>query len=140
MRLIQIGSFSLIFLLFSSCGSTKKMDTLSFLTGNTWVLSSLMGEDVDQIKFPDGLPTFSFLEGGKLAGYAGCNNFSGGFSLEGTSVKLDPGAMTRKACEGVAEDEFISAMSKVKNIKAGKDKLTLLDGTTEIMRLIPKSE
>lgn len=140
MRLVQIGSFSLIFLLFSSCGSTEKMNTLSFLTDNTWVLSSLMGEDVNQIKFPDGLPTLSFLDGGKLAGFAGCNNFSGGFSLEGTSVKLDPGAMTRKACEGVAEDEFISAMGKVKNIKAGKDNLTLLDGTSEIMKLIPKSE
>jgi heat shock protein HslJ len=48
--------------------------------------------------------------------------------------------MTRKACQGSGEDEFISAIGKVKNIKAGKDKLTLLDGTTEIMRLIPKSE
>lgn len=140
MRLVQIGTFSLIFLLFSNCGSTEKMNTLGILTSKTWELASLMGEDVDQVKFPDGLPSLSFLEGGKLAGFAGCNNFSGGFSLEGTSVKLDPGAMTRKACEGVAEDEFISAMGKAKNIKAGKDILTLLDGTTEIMRLIPKSE
>lgn len=99
-----------------------------------------MGEDPDMNKFPDGLPFLSFLEGGKLAGFAGCNNFSGGFSLKGTSIKLDPGAMTRKACQGSGEDDFISALGKVKNIKAGKDKLTLLDGSTEIMTLIPKSK
>jgi heat shock protein HslJ len=140
MRLIQIGTFGLIIILFSNCSSTEKMNKLGILTSNTWELSSLRGEDVDQIKFPDGLPLLSFLEGGKLAGFAGCNNFSGGFLLEGPSLKLDPGAMTRKACQGTSEDEFIAAMSKVKNIKAGKDKLTLLDGTKEIMRLIPKSE
>lgn len=140
MRLVQIVSFSLIFILFSSCSTTEKMNTISFLTGNTWSLSSFMGQDVDLSKFRDGLPSLSFLDGGKLAGFAGCNNFSGGFSLEGTDIKLDPGALTRKACQGSGEADFISAMSKVKNIKAGKDKLTLLDGTTEIMSLIPKSE
>lgn len=140
MRPAKILSLGLLILFFSSCSSTKQLNTLSFLTGNTWVLSSLMGEEVDLSKFPDGLPSLSFLEGGKLAGFAGCNNFSGGFSLEETAIKLDPGAMTRKACQGNGEEEFLSEMSKVKNIKAGKDKLTLLDGTTEIMTLIPKSE
>lgn len=140
MRHMKILSLGLLILFFSSCGSTGKLNTLSILTGNTWELSSLMGEDLDLNKFPDGLPSLSFLEGGKLAGFAGCNNFSGGFSLEGTSIKLDPGAMTRKACQGSGEDDFISALGKVKNIKAGKDKLTLLDGSTEIMTLIPKSE
>jgi len=140
MRHVKILSLALFILILNGCGSTQKLDTGSLLTGNTWELSSLMGEDPDRNEFRDGLPSLSFLEGGKLAGFAGCNNFSGGFSLEGTSIKLDPGAMTRKACQGSGENEFISAMSRVKNIKAGKDKLTLLDGTTEIMTLIPKSE
>lgn len=140
MRLLKILSLGLFILFFSSCNSTGKLDTLSFLTSNTWSLSSLMGEESDFNKYPEGLPSLFFLEGGKLAGFAGCNNFSGGFSLEATVIKLDPGAMTRKACQGSGEDEFIAALGKVKNIKAGKDKLTLLDGTTEIMTLIPKSE
>lgn len=140
MRHVKILSLGLFILLFSSCGSTGKLKTLNLLTGNNWKLSSLMGEDLDLNKFPDGLPSLSFLEGGKLAGFAGCNNFSGGFSLEGTSIKLDTGAMTKKACLGNGEGDFISALGKVKNIKAGKDKLTLLDGSTEIMTFIPKSE
>lgn len=140
MKHVKILSLGLLILFFNSCGSTGKLNTLGILTGNTWELSTLMGEDLDLNKFRDGLPSLSFLEGGKLAGFAGCNNFSGGFSLEGNSIQLNPGAMTRKACQGSGEDEFIKAMSKVKKIKAGKDKLTLLDGTTEIMTLIPKLE
>ena len=140
MKHVKILSLGLLTLFLSSCGSTEKLNTDSLLIGKIWELSSLMGEDPDLNKFQNGLPSISFLEGGKLAGFAGCNNFSGGFSLEGNSIQLDPGAMTRKACQGSGEDEFISAIGKVKNIKAGKDKLTLLDGTTEIMRLIPKSE
>lgn len=140
MRYVKIFSLVLLILFFGNCSSTGKLNTLDFLTSNAWELSSLMGEELDLSRFSDGLPSLSFLEGGKLAGFAGCNNFSGGFSLEGTSIKLDPGAITRKACQGSGEDEFIAALSNVKNIKAGKDKLTLLDGTTEIMTLIPKSK
>jgi len=140
MKHVKILSLGLLTLFLSSCGSAGKLNTGSILTGKIWELSSLMGEDPDLNKFQNGLPSISFLEGGKLVGFAGCNNFSGGFSLEGNSIQLDPGAVTRKACQGSGEDEFISAIGKVKNIKAGKDKLTLLDGTTEIMRLIPKSE
>lgn len=88
-------------------------------------------------KFSGGLPTLDFLEGGNLAGFAGCNNFSGGFSLEGTGIKLDPGAITRKACPGGGEDEFISSLNKVKNFTVGKEKLTLLDGATELMSFVP---
>lgn len=99
MRYVKMLSLGLLIFFFSSCGSTGKLNTLNLLTGNAWELSSLMGEDLDLNKFPDGLPSLSFLEGGKLAGFAGCNNFSGGFSLEGTSIKLDMGAMTRKACQ-----------------------------------------
>lgn len=76
MRHVEMLSLGLLILFFSSCGSTGKLNTLSILTGNTWGLSSLMGEDLDLNKFPDGLPSLSFLEGGKLAGFAGCNNFS----------------------------------------------------------------
>lgn len=99
-----------------------------------------MGEDPDFNNFRDGFPSLSFLERGKFTDFEGCNNFSGGFSLEGNSLKLDSGEMIRKACQGSGEDEFIAALGRVKIIRSGKDKLTLLDGSTEIMTLIPKSE
>jgi heat shock protein HslJ len=140
MKPLRIFSLGLLILIFSGCSSTVSLNPLSLLTGNSWQLSALVGDPPDMSKFGAGLPTLDFLEGGKLAGFAGCNNFAGGFSLEGSGIKLDPGAMTRKACPGDGENQFVSAMNKVTNFSVGKEKLTLLDGATELMSFVPKKD
>jgi heat shock protein HslJ len=140
MKQIRLFSLGLMILLFSACGSSTQLNPLSILTGKTWALDSLMGSELDLSKFSRGVPTMNFLEGGRLAGFAGCNNFSGGFSLEGSGIKLDPGAMTRMACQESGEDEFMSVLGRVKNFKVVKEKLTLLDGDTELMSFIPKKD
>jgi heat shock protein HslJ len=140
MKKLTATSFSLLLFLFCSCKSSEKMPILSELSKTSWSIASLMGQDASQTMFPQGLPSISFLDAGKLAGYTGCNNFSGNFSLEGESITLNPGAITRKACEGNGERDFITALESVNILKAGKNQLTLLDGTTQIMKLIPKVE
>lgn len=138
MKKLQLLSISFLFLILSSCASTPKINPLSLLTGNSWELVNLVGADLGQ--FSNGKPTLNFLEGGRLAGYAGCNNFSGGFLLEGANLQLDPGAMTKKACEGVGEDQFIRAIQKVNSFQVAKDKLTLLEGASEVMSFVPKQD
>ncbi len=138
MKKLQLLSISFLFLILSSCASTPKINPLSLLTGNSWELVNLVGADLGQ--FSNGKPTLNFLEGGRLAGYAGCNNFSGGFLLEGANLQLDPGAMTKKACEGVGEDQFIRAIQKVNSFQVAKDKLTLLEGASEVMSFVPKKD
>ncbi|WP_291784456.1 META domain-containing protein [Cecembia sp.] len=122
----------------ASCSSVGNLNPLSLLTGNNWVLSSLMGQALDPAKFLNGLPSLNFLEGGGLTGFTGCNNFNGNFSLDGTNIKLDPGAMTKKACEGSGENDFLGALSQVSNLKVAKNKLTLLDGAKELLSFIPQ--
>lgn len=138
MKKLQLLSISFLILILSSCASTPKINPLSLLTGNSWELVNLVGADLGQ--FSNGKPTLNFLEGGRLAGYAGCNNFSGGFLLEGANLQLDPGAMTKKACEGVGEDQFIRAIQKVNSFQVAKDKLTLLEGASEVMSFVPKKD
>ena len=140
MRTHRVIYLSFLILLLGGCSSTSTLNPLSLLMGNKWELSSLMGGAIAPGKFETGLPNLSFLEGGKLSGFAGCNNFSGGFSLEGSGIQLDPGAMTRMACPGTGESEFIAALGKVKNFTVGKEKLTLMDGATELMSFIPKKD
>lgn len=140
MKQLRILSLGLLILFFNGCNSTTKLNPLSLLTGNSWQLATLMGDSPDMSKFPAGLPTLDFLEGGRLAGFTGCNNFSGGFMLEGNDIKLDPGAMTRKACPESGEDQIVSALGKVKNVNVGKEKLILLDGETEVMSFVPKKD
>ena len=130
----------IVLLSFSSCSSISNLNPLSLLTGNNWVLSSLLGGGLDASKFTSGLPFLNFMDGGKLAGFTGCNNFSGSFQIDGTSLNLDPGAMTKKACKGGGEDQFISLLIQAKNFKVAKDKLTLLDGAKELMSFIPQAK
>lgn len=129
----------LLALLVSGCG-TMKVNALNTLVGQSWELSSLLGNGIDPGKFSAGIPTLNFLAGGNLAGFAGCNSFSGEFSLEGTAVTLDPGAITKKACPGTGEDEFLAAIGKVTSLKIEKEKLILIGGTTELMSFISKKD
>lgn len=139
MRQLQLILSGLLILLFSGCSSTQTTP-ISKLIGKPWILSSLMGQAPDPSKFPSGLPTLNFLEGESLAGFAGCNNFSGEYKLQASTLKLVPGAMTRKACPGSGESEFLAALENVKNLGLEKEKLILMDGTTELMSFVPKKD
>jgi hypothetical protein len=99
MRLLSIGLLAISIMTFAACRSTQPTP-LGKLIGPTWVLSSVMGVDADESTFSAGLPTLNFLEGERLAGFAGCNHFSGSYMLIGQEVKLHPGAITSCAkCE-----------------------------------------
>lgn len=67
-------------------------------------------------------------------------HFSGNFSIEGTGLKLDPGGLTKKACEGSGEDDFVSALIAASQFKVNRDKLTLMDGAKELMSFIPQKK
>lgn len=140
MKYLKFISPIFFLIIFNSCGSVSNINPLNLLTKNPWVLSSLMGSGLDINQFTGGIPSLSFLDGGKLAGFSGCNDFSGSFQLEGTGLQLDPGAITKKACPGNGEQTFLNAISNVSDMKVGKDKLTLLRGAEEIMTLIPKKD
>ena len=64
--------------------------------------------------------------------------FTGNFKLEGTGITLDTGAMTRMACPGNGEADFLSAIKQVTNLKLNGNTLSLLNGANEVMGLIPK--
>lgn len=138
-KLTSILILTLI-LSFSSCSSVGNLNPMSLLTGNNWMLNTLMGKALDPGKFLSGIPSLNFLDGGKLAGFTGCNNFNGAFNLDGAGIKLDPGSMTKKACEGGGENDFLSALGQVSNFKVDKNKLTLLDGAKELMSFLPQAK
>jgi heat shock protein HslJ len=139
MKQVRIFSLGILILLFIGCSGSSKLANPNLLIGKTWVLSSFKG-DYDLSMFSLGTPLISFLEEERLGGFAGCNNFSGTFSLEGSGLQLDPGAITKKACSGTAETAFISAMGNVKNFSVEKSKLILMDGTIELMSFFPKKD
>jgi heat shock protein HslJ len=132
--------FALIILspLSNACSSTKNVNVMNMLTQNSWVVNTIMGKSVDTSAFAKGLPNLNFGNDGKLTGSTGCNNFTGNFKLEGTGLQLDPGAMTRMACPGNGEADFLNAVKQVTNVKLNGNTLSLLNGANEVMSLVPK--
>lgn len=111
---------------------------MNLLSQNSWVVNSMMGKVLDASSFAKGLPILNFNADGKLTGSTGCNNFTGNFVLDGMGIKLDPGGMTKMACPGNGEADFLSAIQQVTNLKPDGSTLSLLNGTNEVMSLIPK--
>lgn len=67
------------------------------LEGGAWRLEELPGAQSSALAKLDRPVTVRF-ESGRLAGFAGCNNFSGGYALEGDQLKIGPVASTQMAC------------------------------------------
>jgi|KBSMisStaDraftv2_1062788.scaffolds.fasta_scaffold1872284_1 heat shock protein HslJ len=133
-----IFCLTILAMLTSSCGSTKNVNVINTLTQNSWVVNSLLGKQLDSSAYLKGLPSINFGADGKLTGSTGCNNFTGNFKLDGMGVNLDPGAMTKMACPGNGEADFLSALQQVTNLKLNGNTLSLLNGANEVLSLIPK--
>ena len=64
-----------------------------------------------------------------LRGFAGCNNFSGGYEVVASQLSLQYLARTRKACPEVmsAEVKFLSALDRTVSFAIVGEVLTLID-------------
>jgi len=138
MKVLRSVSIVLVVFLMSNCKPLQKT-AFAMLEKNAWELGSLKGTNAISDLFPEGLPYLEFKEAGAMNGFTGCNSFSGIYSLEGESLKLDPGAMTRKACPGPGENDFLNSLMQVTSFKGDSEKLTLFGDTGELMTLIPKN-
>ena len=139
MRILAVVCTLAVIVMFSqSCGSSKNLNMLSLLQGKSFNVESIAGKLLNAENFRNGLPNFNFGTDGKLTGNAGCNNFTGNFKMEGKKLNLNPGAMTRMACPGNDESEFLNALKQVTGLKQDGNKLKLLNGANELMSLVPK--
>jgi len=76
--------------------------------------------------------TFTFGEDGTISGNAGCNNFTGSYTVDGDTLTVGPLATTRKMCsepEGVMETEqaFLTDLGNAASFTFFGDTLTILD-------------
>jgi heat shock protein HslJ len=114
-------------------------NTWQTLTSKTWGAAQLMGQELDVENPNVEAPSIRFLSNGNLIGNTGCNSFVGNFTLKDDGVKLDPGALTKKACEGDQEPRFLEALRRTSDILVSAQSITLLDEKRAIlMRLKPK--
>ena len=81
-------------------------------------------------------PTLAFDEALSVSGFAGCNQYTGAATIEGSSISLGPLATTQMACPGaagIAETAFLSAMNEVEGFAIdSQGQLVLEDGVVLI--------
>ncbi|KKO49021.1 hypothetical protein VT06_08510 [Arsukibacterium sp. MJ3] len=87
-----------------------------------WQLIELLQTTVDV----DHQVFLQFDRSGRVNGYTGCNNLSGGYRLQGPTLSFTPLATTRKACQQDSiEPQLLDVLSKVDNISLTADELSL---------------
>lgn len=101
------------------------------LTGTLWqVVSVNNGQQAVTGVISGTLLTATFQEDGTIFGSGGCNNYSGGYTVEGDAIQIGPLAMTMMFCpepEGVMEQEmaFSAALESAATFSIQGDMLEL---------------
>ncbi len=76
------------------------------------------------------------LLGDRAMGFAGCNNFSGGYTASGNQIVIGPLAATRMMCADTmqAESQMLQAMNSTTHFKVYGDILTLFADEVAVAR------
>ena len=99
----------------------------SELAGTDWTLID-MGGTADFARI---VPTLHFGMDGMVSGFAGCNKFSGPYTVTGSELSLGSLVTTKMACEPPAsavEAGILAALAGVKTWSIGEDGQLTLDG------------
>jgi heat shock protein HslJ len=100
------------------------------LTGTTWSATGVNNGQQAVTGLVTGTTvTATFADDGTVSGSAGCNRFTGEYTLDGDAVAIGPLATTRKACEDdvmTQEAAFVAAMENATTVA--------IDGSTMELR------
>ena len=122
------------------CGSTSTPDTKAAassnagsteLAGTSWLLESYTGADGSTVEATQGgeAGSLAFGADGTFSGSTGCNRIAGAFTQEGSSLTMQPGPMTLRACDGAVaaqETAVVAALPEVASFTSSGS-LVLLD-------------
>ena len=101
------------------------------LAGTSWVVNGYNNGRQAVVSVLNGSElTMEFSADGRVAGYAGCNRYTGSFEQDGKALSFGPAAATRRMCiepEGVMEQEqqFLKALETVATARQEADRLEL---------------
>jgi heat shock protein HslJ len=109
---------------------------MASLESGTWRLQELPGAQPSALAQLQRPVTMRF-ESGRLSGFAGCNNFSGSYTLAGDQLKIGPVASTQMACPepgSSIETTFHKALSGTLRYAVDGDHMTATTATGGTLR------
>lgn len=108
----------------------------------SWSLKKLNGKKVTRLPNQEKEQGFMLRTGGKMTGFAGCNDFTGNYTLSGKStITFNPNmAMTRKACPDVKlnEQKFLKIFKNVKRYYVKENTLILKNASNKVVAVFEK--
>ncbi len=126
-RTSLVITLTLVSALLSACEAFGGKDPT--LTGTYWRLVELEGKPAEPGAEDREIHLVLEADIEKVRGYAGCNNFTGGFETDGQSLSFGPVAATRRACIGNMDQEldFLNALDRTERYTLTGDELVLYD-------------
>ncbi len=124
-----LGLCAGLFVLAACAPSTSPQGAAADLTSPIWGLSTLMGKGIA----PDAGISIQFTSDGKASGSAGCNRYSGTYTVSGNKMQISsPLATTTMACAQEIMDQenaYLKALGEVKSYSVSGEQLALKDGS-----------
>jgi heat shock protein HslJ len=102
------------------------------LIGTAWILDSVYAGDAVSSTIAGTETTMILGDDGSLSGSAGCNTYSGTYTLDVDALTVGPLATTKMACADdvmAQEAAFLTAMEGVATSSIEGSRLTLFDGS-----------
>jgi heat shock protein HslJ len=120
--------------LLAACGGAS--DTPQATTGlpleaTSWGLASYSGDAGSLQQVPAGVTVTAQFSDGTVSGTGGCNRYSAGYEVDGSSLTIGAPAATLIACpepQGSVEQAFFVALGEVASYATDESSLTLSDG------------
>ena len=117
---------SLAIIALSACAASQP-GSGGDLTGKVWSLTELAGKS---LVTGSGISA-QFSSDGKVSGSAGCNRYSGSYTVSGNTITFPaPIASTMMMCDTAVMDQetaYLNALGQAKTYSVKNDQLTLLD-------------
>ena len=103
-------------------------DPAPLLLVTPWVLTEL-NHAPPPAGVGEGEASIRFLQDHRVAGFTGCNRFSGAYTLGGSSIRVAPVVATRMACPVSADIEvlYVNALESARRIELRGDTFELFD-------------
>lgn len=127
-RIVCLALIALLHGCFAEPASTPAAPADALFAPASWTLVELQGKAVPKAEDARRAPSISFSrEGNRVSGFAGCNRFTGTFTVEaGNKLKFSPLAMTRMMCpDDALEPEFMKVLESHEHFQADGQTLVL---------------
>ena len=119
--------FPILYTMLLSC-KTPQTNSSNTLEG-TWQLNYISGPRIAfNGLYPENKPTITFdLKKNSVSGNNSCNDYSGNLIVKGNQINFKDSKMisTMMACQGQAEQVFMSTLGKIQTYTISKDGKTL---------------